>query len=97
MTFLPFNENVLIGFTKSNRKNKKYMATVRNIYTGEINTMHFGDLRYQQFKDTTGLGLYSHLNHLDKKRQYSYIKRHVGNILPYHFSPGYFSLRYLWE
>lgn len=95
--FLPFNENMLVGISKSNRKNKKYMADIQNIYTGELNTMHFGSSLHQQFKDSTGLGLYSHLDHHDKKRRYSYIKRHTPNILPYHFSPDYFSLRYLWS
>ena len=47
---------------KSNKKNKKYMIQT------DSGIVHFGDKRYEQFEDTTGLGLYSYLNHKDKKR-----------------------------
>ncbi len=57
---------------KSTRKNKKYMVK----YEGK--TYHFGDNRYPQFKDSTGLGLYSHLDHGDKERRRKYFKRHSG-------------------
>ena len=37
--------------------------------------IHFGDKRYQQYKDTTPLRIYSNLDHLDKKRRYRYRAR----------------------
>ena len=58
--------------TKSTRKNKKYMAVI------DGKTYHFGDARYEQYKDRTALKLYSHLDHGDKKRQRNYFMRHSG-------------------
>ena len=59
-------------------KFKKYTAYVKNKKTKKIRKIHFGDNRYQQFKDRTKLGLYSRNNHGDKKRQYNYYNRHSG-------------------
>jgi len=74
---------------KSNRQNKKYMAILEN-----KTTVHFGDNRYKQYRDTTKLKIYSHLDHNDTKRKELYYKRH-GKALPY--SPKYFSHKYLWN
>jgi len=60
----------------------------------KIKTIQFGDNRYQQYRDKTPLKLYSHKDHLDKKRRRSYRARH--NLIYKPFSPGRFSLRYLW-
>jgi hypothetical protein len=38
--------------------------------------IHFGDNRYEQYKDSTPLKLYSHLNHGDKVRRRNYFIRH---------------------
>lgn len=57
---------------RSEKKNKKYKVKHQGKY------IHFGDKRYQQFKDTTGLGLYSKLDHNDKTRQKSYCSRSAG-------------------
>ena len=40
-------------------KFKKYTAYVKNNKTKKIRKIHFGDNRYEQFKDRTKLGLYS--------------------------------------
>ena len=57
---------------KSTIKNKKYMIHVNNVW------IHFGDTRYQHYKDSTPLKLYSHLDHLDKNRirRKRYYNRH---------------------
>lgn len=85
-------------FEKSNRKNKKYMVTTTS---GKV--VHFGDTRYQHYKDSTGLSLYSHLDHLDKKRRDNYRTRHKSILLkngkPAYLDPeqpSYFSYKYLW-
>lgn len=62
---------------KSTRQNKKYVAKVENT-DGSIKTIHFGDNRYEQYRDSTPLKLYSNKNHGDKKRRSSYFKRHSG-------------------
>lgn len=83
-----------IGFTKSLTKNKKYDAILKNKQTGKIKKIAFGQLPYQHYKDTTGLNLYSHLNHLDKQRRELYYKRHNKKYPKY--SADYFSKKYLW-
>ena len=50
---------VVYGLTKSNRKYKKYMATIVDDNGTIYKNVHFGDTRYQQYKDKTPLGLYS--------------------------------------
>lgn len=58
------------SFKKSNRKYKKYM-----VETPSGKTVHFGDTRYKQFKDATGLNLYTHLDHGDEKRRTNFLRR----------------------
>jgi hypothetical protein len=72
-------------FQKSTRKNKKYMVEVNN------KTIHFGDNRYQHYKDK--IGLYSMLDHKDKERRRRYYARH-GKADKH--SAKWFSHKYLW-
>jgi len=57
----------------SKAKNKKYSVYVKS-KSGNPRIIHFGDKRYQQFKDK--LGHYSRLDHGDNKRKKSYYSRH---------------------
>jgi hypothetical protein len=57
-------------YQKSNMKNKKLMTKVNN------KIIHFGDSRYQQFKDKTGI--YKSLDHGDKERRKKYLLRAKG-------------------
>jgi len=82
----------LLGFEKSNHKNKKYDAILTNGY--EIKRIPFGALNYEQYEDKA-LGLYSNYNHYDKKRRQLYKLRHAKDINNL-FSSGYFSNKYLW-
>lgn len=72
-------------FQKSSRKHKKYMVRVNN------KLVHFGDNRYQHYKDK--IGLYSMLDHGDIKRKKAYYARH-GQAVKH--SPKWFSHKYLW-
>lgn len=75
---------------KSTQKAKKYMA----IFDHDKSVVHFGDPNYGQYKDTTGLGLYSKLDHLDKKRRDAYYTRHGKDADKW--SAKWFSHKYLW-
>jgi hypothetical protein len=82
---------------KSTRKNKKYMVRYNNKW------IHFGDTRYQHFKDTTPLKLYSNSDHNDNERRQRYLKRAKGiknkqGNLTWNNpnSANYYSIRYLW-
>ena len=70
-------------FMRSTMKNKKYMTRTPG---GKL--VHFGSRKYQQFSDSTGLGLYSHLDHNDPKRRENYRKRHKA-ILTAEGKPAY--------
>ena len=57
---------------------KKYTACVINKKTKKIRKIHFGDIRYQQYKDLTPLKLYKNKNHGSRKRMQNYYSRHSG-------------------
>lgn len=81
----------LLGFMEGNFP-KKYIAILND--NGKIKKVSFGDQRFKQYEDRTPLKLYSHLNHLDKKRKELYYKRH-NKEYPM-FSADWFSKTYLW-
>ena len=58
----------------SKAKNKKYSVYVKADNKSGIKLIHFGDKRYQQFKDK--LGHYKSLDHNDPKRRKAYYDRH---------------------
>lgn len=63
---------------KSTQKNKLYMADV--VYNGKsYKNQHFGDDRYQHYKDSTPLRLYSYLNHNDLDRRRLFHSRNKNN------------------
>ena len=73
------------------------------IFTNPKKTVHFGDNRYQHFKDLTPIKKYSRLNHYDKTRRIAWIKRHTGYTSKSAAlkslnsrSARYLALRYLW-
>jgi len=68
----------IVGIKRSNKKEKKYMAFVKNPSSRKIRTIHFGARDYEQYRDSTKLGLYRSKNHGDKKRRSNYFKRHSG-------------------
>jgi hypothetical protein len=78
---------------KSNRIHKKY-----DIYIKDDNKLKyllsFGDNRYQQYMDNTGLNIYTKLNHLDKERRNKYYQRH--GLTKNKKSAKYWSNKYLW-
>lgn len=57
---------------------KKYTAHVRDKKTKKVRVVHFGDRRYQQYKDRTPLKYYKHKNHETRKRMQNYFMRHSG-------------------
>lgn len=85
-------------FKESTMKNKKYM-----VKTPSGRWIHFGAREMEHFRDSTGLGLFTHLNHGDKERRRRYLARAKGikdknGNLTWNNpeSPNYYSIRYLW-
>ena len=64
----PNNYN-LINFRKSKTKNKKYDAILMDKKTNKLKYVPFGDDRYGQYRDTTGLNIYSNKDTMDIKRR----------------------------
>ncbi len=80
----------LIKFEKPTQINKKYSALV--LIKGKVKRVNFGDKRYQQYRDSTPLKLYTRLNHNDKERKRLYLIRHRSD----NGVAGVLSRKYLW-
>ena len=93
--FYDIKEYDLIGFVKSKTKNKMYDAILKS-KNGELAKVPFGDKRFENYWDLTGLNLYPKLNHFDDKRRAKYRKRHQVYLKKGYYSPGFFSYYYLW-
>ena len=96
MVYLDKKDYKFLKFEKSNTKNKKYDAVLQNKKTKREKRLPFGSAQYSQFYDKTGLNLYTHLDHNDQIRRRKYIQRHTNFVKDGYYSPGYFSLYYLW-
>ena len=87
---------------KSKNKNKKYSVYVMK--NGKKTLIHFGDKRYQQFRDTTPLRLYKKLDHMDNDRRRRYLQRSrkitnkKGELTHKDKnSSNYYSIKFLWS
>ena len=95
MTFWDKKDYKLVGFEKSERKNKMYNAVLKSKF-GLYHRVPFGDKRFENFRDKTGLNLYPHLIHNDEERRKNCRKRHQIYLKEGYYSPGFFSFNYLW-
>ena len=100
---IPASRFTLKKFRKSKTRHKKYDAIIVDIKTRKEYIVPFGDNRYEHFRDTTGLGLYSKYDHNDKERRDRYRARHRAIKLkdgtPAYkkkYSPAWFSYNFLW-
>jgi len=87
---------VFVKFQKSNTKGKKYDAILFDKISKRRQTIPFGSNIHDQYYDSTGLGLYKRLDHLDRKRRASYLARHADTMKK-KYSPSWFSAKYLWS
>ena len=95
-TKFPIKDFDIVKFRKSDTKGKKYDAIIQDKKTDKKYIIPFGGLGYEQYKDSTGLGLYSKLDHGDKTRRASYRLRHRVFYKSNYYSPAYMSWNYLW-
>lgn len=71
----------VLRLIKSPRQGKKYRADV--IINGKLyKNIDFGSTDYQQYRDSTPLKLYSHLDHNDWDRKVRFYQRHQKNNGP---------------
>lgn len=87
-----------IRFERSKDPTKKYDAIIEDKVTRRQQRVSFGSARplYEQYRDTTGLKLYSRLDHNDPKRRANYLARHAKTMTK-KFSPSWYSAVYLWN
>ena len=82
------------NYEKSNRKNKKLFTIVNG------KEVHFGDIRFQHFKDKTGI--HKKLDHNDPDRRKNYLNRSAfqknksGLTKDNPMSANYHARRVLW-
>ena len=86
----------LIKFEVAKANNKKYNAIIEDKKTKRKQTVPFGDVRYEQYRDDVPLKRYTRLNHNDRKRRENYLARH-GKTMTKKFSASYFAAKYLWD
>jgi hypothetical protein len=84
-----------IRFEKSKNPKKKYTAILKNKDTGREIKKHFGASAYEHYKDSTGLGHWSHKDHLDKTRRKNFRSR-FAKASKKKYSPAWFAQKYLW-
>ena len=96
MSYFSMSEYKFLRNEKSSNSKKKYVALIQNKKTGKIKKINYGSSINKQFKDSTGLGVYTSKNHGDSVKRASYNARHNIHIRKGFYSAGYFSMRYLW-
>ena len=96
MSYYAMSEYRLKGFEVSKTKHKMYTALLVNKKTKREKRISFGDKRYENYRDITGLNAYPQLVHGDKERRKRYHDRHKKDIKEGYYSAGYFSMKYLW-
>ena len=92
--FIWKHNNITYTITKSNKPEKKLMATYVNPDTKRLNTIHFGGAGFEHYFDRTGL-LDKKLNHKDPERRKRYKERHRNDNLEQP-SSGLLSWHLLW-
>ena len=102
------NLKYYIKFSKGTGGHKYKAKIYDNATNKKIKTVQFGSTSYQHYKDRTGKGYWSHLDHNDEERRDAYRKRHEkimvtlknGQKVPAYkvpITPAWFSMWYLWN
>lgn len=71
------NESIL-KISRSPKKDKKYVASVKNHKTGRVRSIHFGHSSYEHYKDSTKLKAWKSKDHGDTRRRRLYFQRFSG-------------------
>ena len=80
------------NYEKSTKPDKKLMVVVEK--DGKKRTIHFGARDMGHYFDKTGI--WKSKDHGDKDRRRRYKSRHKVYIKSGYYSPGYFSMKFLW-
>jgi hypothetical protein len=88
----------LVRFERSKNHKKKYDAIIEDKKTKKTQRVAFGSRQplYAQYRDSTGLKLYSRLDHGDEERRKNYLARHEKTRHK-KFSASWLSAVFLWN
>ena len=85
-----------IKFQKARDPKKKYEAVIEDVKTRERQRVPFGSSIHDQYRDSTGLKLYSRVDHNDEKRRQNYLARHEKTRHK-KWSASWLSSVFLWD
>ena len=86
----------LLRFERSKNPKKKYDAILEDVKTKRTQRVPFGQIGYSQYRDSTGLKLYSRLDHGDEERKKNYLARHEKTRHK-KWSASWLSWQFLWR
>lgn len=84
-----------IRFERSKKKGAKYDAIIEDKVTRRQQRVPFGSIIHEHYRDSTGLKLYSRLDHNDPKRRANYKARHEKTRHK-KFSASWYADTFLW-
>lgn len=84
-----------IRFERSRTRGKKYDSIIEDKVTKRQQRVPFGSAIHDQYRDDTGLKLYSRLDHNDPKRRAAYLARHAKTMTK-KYSPSWYAAKFLW-
>ena len=93
---MPADRFRLVRFQKASNRKKKYEAVIEDVVTKRQQKVPFGSSAHEQYRDDTGLKIYSRLDHNDEKRRQDYLARHEKTRHK-KWSPSWFSSVFLWN
>ena len=96
MVYYKKSDHKIFGYQKSKTKGKMYDALLLKTGSPKLIRVPFGSVEYENYQDKTGLNLYPHLIHGNKKRRKAFRARHKGYLKEGYYSPSFFSYYYLW-
>jgi len=97
MPVFPEKKYEFVKFIKANKRDKMYVAILRNKKSGRIKQIPFGSSKHENYGDRTGLNAWPKLVHGDIKRLERYRKRHEGEgDDDEKYSAGWFAYHFLW-
>ena len=96
MVYYKKSDHKIFGYQKSKTKGKMYDALLLKTGSPKLIRVPFGSSIHENFHDKTGLNLYPHLIHSDKKRRKNYRSRAKGKVKEGYYSPSWFSYYILW-
>ena len=96
MTYYDMRLYYFVNFEKATKTNKMYNAIIREKKTSKIVKLPFGDNRYKNYGDKTGLNLYPKLITGNLERRRLYRLRHQRDLKVGYYSSGFFAYYILW-